>query len=68
MNSKESPEVWTPPELTALVRNKPEEAVLTICKEFWSLTPSGSQKVASGCHYLWPATGDCVTCALRSNS
>ena len=34
MNSKESPKVWTPPELTALVRSNPEEAVLAGCKVF----------------------------------
>jgi hypothetical protein len=32
MKTKESPEVWTEPELIVLVRNKPEEAVLTNCK------------------------------------
>jgi hypothetical protein len=37
MNSKESPEVWTPPELIALVRNKPEEAVLLTCKTMYGV-------------------------------
>jgi hypothetical protein len=36
MKTKESPEVWTPPEVIILVRSEPEEAVLTACKGNYS--------------------------------
>ena len=43
----ESKKEWSEPELIVLVRSKPEEAVLGVCK-YWLI--SGSiQDVASGC-------------------
>jgi hypothetical protein len=57
MNSKESPEVWTPPELTVLVRNKPEEAVLETCKMFTGGGPWPTGGVTWGhwaCMYAEP--------------
>ena len=32
---------WTKPELTVLTRNKPEEAVLTVCKDGLAGGPDG---------------------------
>jgi hypothetical protein len=51
MNSKESPEVWTPPELIVLVRSHPEEAVLGACK--------------NGGHAVWGANYDFERCYLN---
>jgi hypothetical protein len=50
MQMNESPEVWTPPELIVLVRSKPEEAVLTVCKIWESGGP------ASSVHCSWGST------------
>lgn len=33
---------WTEPELIVLVRSKPEEAVLMVCKEAGGTTPMGT--------------------------
>ena len=55
---------WQKPELIVLVRSKPEEAVLEICK---TLGPSGasSDSVASGC--LW-YTAFCGLCSSWADS
>jgi hypothetical protein len=50
MKTKESSGAWSAPELIALVRNKPEEAVLTVCKIWESGGP------ASGVHCNWGST------------
>jgi hypothetical protein len=44
---------WQKPELTVLVRSKPEEAVLGACKQFNQSGPGGAQ--------YWCGR-DCVTC------
>lgn len=52
---------WTSPELTALVRNKSDEAVLGACKTENSAATSGG--FVSGC-----ARSDCLACQGNVNS
>ncbi|MBI5651004.1 MAG: hypothetical protein HZC40_11270 [Chloroflexi bacterium] len=50
MENKAQPKKeWTKPELTVLVRNKPEEAVLTTCKVSGG---DGPDAYNNGCGYL----------------
>jgi hypothetical protein len=57
MKSKESPEVWTTPELITLVRNKPEETVLSTCK---SATKGASYGMEHDrCEYALPICTGC---------
>lgn len=48
---------WIKPELTILVRNKPEEAVLLACKEVDAVPGSGPGVNAAGC---W--NNPCIWC------
>jgi hypothetical protein len=41
---KNSHKRWSKPELTVLVRNKPEEAMLTVCKLFIGAGPASSER------------------------
>jgi hypothetical protein len=61
MNSKESPEVWTPPELIVLVRSKPEEAVLTSCK-------TGSTSLGVGVYEYGCGWGNPYDCVANTSS
>ena len=42
---------WTKPELTVLTRNKPEEAVLTVCKNGVGGGPDDLDNVCSSAAY-----------------
>jgi hypothetical protein len=54
---------WSEPELIVLVRSKPEEAVLTVCKGDGIATTWGSMNTS--CHYL----SVCITiCAAIASS
>ena len=46
----ENKKEWSEPELIVLVRSKPEEAVLTVCK-YW-LASTGSDNVFSSCYSI----------------
>ncbi len=52
---------WQKPELVALLRAKPEEAVLAACKFDVASGPNGS---ASSCRI----TGSCGACSVRAVS
>jgi hypothetical protein len=63
MNSIASTEVWTSPELTVLVRNKPEETVLVSCKNgYGSSVGLGSSNDDSRCltNVPNPCSGLCL--------
>lgn len=65
MSSKEFSEKkkWEKPELTVLVRHKPEEAVLSGCKTY-------SNGAASGVNYqaCVNSTGACIACSFQFGS
>jgi len=65
MKTKESPEVWSPPELTALVRNKPEETVLALCKS--TSTGAAYESKIDKCSFGYP-TLYCEQCANLGTS
>lgn len=49
---------WEQPAMTVLTRNRPEEAVMTICKEM--VTAGGSpSEVAGGCQYSVAPCQEC---------
>jgi hypothetical protein len=52
---------WTKPELIALVRSKPEEAVLSACK---ALVQAGPVQFWVNCE----GVGGCVACAVNVGS
>jgi hypothetical protein len=49
MKTKDSSEVWTAPELTVMVRGRPEETILGACKKQNELP--GSNGAQNGCYY-----------------
>jgi hypothetical protein len=55
---------WVKPELVILVRNKPEETVLTACKRSGSNNPDGA--VDGGCKGFDPV--ECSPCNVVSDS
>jgi len=58
-NKTQSKKEWTKPELTVLVRNNPEEQVLTGCK-LWPETGSGQDDSAGQCRRYFISCGtDC---------
>lgn len=57
MSTTISKKKWTSPELTVLVRNKPEESVLTYCKHLQTYPGTGPQNTAYGCELV---TAVCV--------
>jgi hypothetical protein len=58
MNEQTKPEKknWVKPDLTVLVRHKPEEAVLDNCK---TGTTPGPSYTHVGCHFVYVPCGDC---------
>jgi hypothetical protein len=67
---KENKKEWVVPELSVLVRSKPEEAVLTACKlsTGWKAGQTPHQ-VAIGC--VWSASKngtDCTACSITAPS
>jgi uncharacterized protein (UPF0371 family) len=54
---------WTTPELIVLVRSKPEEGVLAVCKSGMSHT--GNAGTDSSCRY---SSAPCLDCSLNSPS
>ncbi len=52
---------WQKPELVALLRSRPEEAVLAACKFDFISGPAGS---ANSCR----VTGSCGICSVRAAS
>jgi hypothetical protein len=64
MKTKESPEVWTEPELIVLVRSKPEETVLGLCKTLEGQDGPGNWQLQC----LGPPIESCPTCAYPEYS
>jgi len=63
MKNKPQPKKeWTKPELTVLVRNKPEEQVLTNCK---GSIPGDPNNVDGNCN---DAPNGCTECSYRTAS
>jgi uncharacterized Fe-S cluster protein YjdI len=58
---------WIQPELTILVRNKPEEAVLTACKETIAAPSSGPLSFDVGCNISF-IPGLCDPCSDKADS
>ena len=54
---------WTEPELIVIVRGKPEEGVLWLCKDEFSGGGSGGQN--GGC---WAEVGGCLSCDSSAGS
>jgi hypothetical protein len=48
---------WNKPELVVVMRRKPEEAVLSMCKEIGS--PGSPNDEVGGCQYI---AGGCMGC------
>ncbi len=61
---KEKP--WEKPQLVVLARNKPDEHVLAICKDFVSFsgTPYAN---ANGCTHSY-VPGPCLICSTQADS
>lgn len=57
--------LWNKPVLTVLVRNNPEETVLTACKMRGVITGPGNLAISCSNE---PATAYCVACANLSAS
>jgi hypothetical protein len=55
---------WQKPAVMVLVRNRPEEAVMSVCKEL--AAPGGSYNdTAGGCQYTAPT---CMECSFQLSS
>ncbi len=59
----ESKKAWVTPELIVLVRSKPEEAVLAVCKGTWGNSLAGYQGGNNGC-----MSSGCIICVDLSAS
>jgi hypothetical protein len=62
---KDTKKAWVKPELVIMVRNKPEETILTACKRSGSNNPPGF--IDGGCQ-TFPDDPQCTPCNVVSDS
>ena len=55
----ENKKEWSEPELIVLVRSKPEEAVLTTCKQYGSTSQDGPTSTYNWCATTLPCVPGC---------
>jgi hypothetical protein len=59
---------WSQPELIVIVRNRPEEAVLWICKGNAGHEAIGANTAESACRYFNDVSNLCDTCESKKGS